>query len=129
MKTILIVDDEFALVENLTEMLRDEGYRVVSAGNGKDGLARLQKEVPDLVITDFMMPIGTGRDLVRAMRRLPALHSVPVVMMSATSKTVALSDADGSIEVSAFLRKPFDWEKLLKTIIKLVGRAEKSEAP
>ena len=70
MKTILIVDDEYALVENLAELLRDEGYRVVSAANGTDGLARVASEKPDLVITDLMMPIADGRELVRGVRAL-----------------------------------------------------------
>ena len=77
MKTILIVDDEYALVENLTELLQEEGYRVVSAANGKDGLERLQKEKPDLVLTDCMMPLADGRELVRSMQALPEFHWSP----------------------------------------------------
>jgi DNA-binding NtrC family response regulator len=50
MKTILLVDDEYALVETLTELLQDEGYRVIAAANGKDGLTRASAENPDLVI-------------------------------------------------------------------------------
>jgi CheY-like chemotaxis protein len=126
MKTILVVDDEYALLENLTELLQDEGYRVVSAANGKDGLERLKKEKPDLVLTDHMMPLADGREVVRSMRALPDFRSTPVVMMSATTKTVALSDASGAVEVSAFLKKPFRWEKLLETIVGLIGRSEKA---
>jgi two-component system response regulator VicR len=70
MKTILVVDDEYALVESITELLQEEGYRVVSAGNGRDGLAMLQKEKPDLVLVDFMMPIADGKELVGGMRSL-----------------------------------------------------------
>ncbi len=129
MKTILVVDDEYALVENLTELLQDEGFRIVSAANGKDGLERLQKDRPDLVLTDHMMPLADGRELVRGMRALPDFRSVPVVMMSATSKTVALSDASGTLEVSAFLKKPFQWEKLLDAVVGLIGRGAKADAP
>jgi CheY-like chemotaxis protein len=129
MKTILVVDDEFALVENLTELLQDEGYRVVSAANGKDGLDRFQKEKPDLVLTDFMMPLADGRELVRGMRAFPDVGSVPVIMMSSTTKTVALSGADGTLEVSAFLKKPFPWEKLMDAIVGLIGRGEQGSAP
>jgi CheY-like chemotaxis protein len=124
MKTILIVDDEFAFVENLTELLQDEGYRVVSAANGKDGLERLQKEMPDLVLTDYTMPLANGRDLIRGMRALPDFRSLPVIMMSATTKTVSLADADGTIEVSAFLKKPFQLETLLDALVRLFGPGE-----
>jgi CheY-like chemotaxis protein len=121
MKTILVVDDEYALLDTLTELLQEEGYRVVSAANGRDGLARLQVEKPDLVLTDLMMPIANGRELVRGMRALAEHHSTPVIMMSATTKEAALSDDRGELEVSAFLRKPFPWQKLREVIIRLIG--------
>jgi len=65
MKTILVVDDDDLLVESLTDLLEVEGYRVVSAENGKDGLARFEKENPDLVLTNFRMPVADGLDLVQ----------------------------------------------------------------
>jgi CheY-like chemotaxis protein len=127
MKTILLVDDEFSLLENLTEMLEDEGYRIVSASNGRDGLACAQTEKPDLIITDFMMPIADGRDLVRELRSLPEARSIPVMMMSATVKDVALADGDGRLDVAAFIRKPFQWKRLLDTVVRLIGPGEKGE--
>ena len=126
MKTILVVDDEYALVESLTELLQEEGYRVVSAGNGRDGLARLQKEKPDLVLVDLMMPIADGKELVRGMRSLADYRSVPVVMMSAAAKEVALPIPDRSLNVSRYLQKPFRFEKLLEAIEQLVGKGDAS---
>jgi CheY-like chemotaxis protein len=127
MKTILIVDDEYAFVENLTELLGDEGYRVVSAANGKDGLVRVQAEKPDLVLADLMMPIADGRELVRSMRALREFRSTPIMLMSASPKAAALSDPlGGAMDVSAFLRKPFAWEKLLEVVVRLIGKGEKS---
>jgi CheY-like chemotaxis protein len=123
MKTILVVDDEYALVESLVELCQDEGYRVVSAANGKDGLVRLVESKPDLLITDFMMPIADGGELVRGARALPAFQSLPIIMMSSTLKSVAL--AGGTLEVSAFLKKPFGWSTLLTTIIGLIGPGAK----
>ncbi len=125
MKTILLVDDEYAFVDTLTELLQDEGYHVISAANGKDGLAKLQTQKPDLVLTDFMMPIADGRELVRGLRALPHLRSTPIVMMSATTKAVALSDESAILEVSAFLGKPVAWEKLLAVIVGLIGAGER----
>jgi two-component system, OmpR family, response regulator VicR len=126
MKTILIVDDEFALVESLADLLQDAGYRVVSAANGKDGLARAEKEKPDLIVTDFMMPIADGMELIRSVRSSPESRNVPVVMMTATSKHVALpSQAKaGTHKVNAFLRKPFQVEELLDVIEGLIGKGD-----
>jgi CheY-like chemotaxis protein len=127
MKTILLVDDEYAFVEVLTELLQGQGYRVLSAANGKDGLVRVQQERPDLVITDFMMPIGNGRELLRDMRTLADFRSTPVVMMSSTSKAVALSTPNGDLEVSAFVTKPAQWETLLAIVVRLIGRGAAAE--
>jgi CheY-like chemotaxis protein len=117
-KTILLVDDEYALVESLTELLQDEGYRVVSAANGEDGLEKLRKEKADLVVSDIMMPIGGGSEFVRRLRALPEFRLTPVVITSAASK----ESLDGStLQVSAFLIKPFYFEKLLAIIVRLIG--------
>jgi CheY-like chemotaxis protein len=122
MKTILLVDDEDALVEILTQLLQDEGYRVVSAANGKDALARLTEEKPDLLITDFMMPIANGRVLIRAMRAIPEFAATPAIMMSATQRAVALTDTEGTVDAAVFLRKPFDLHRLLEAIAELIGQ-------
>ena len=126
MKTILVVDDEYALVESLTDLLEEEGYRVVSAANGKDGLARLVKENPDLVITNFMMPIADGLEFVRDLRALPAFRAVPVVMMSASDMTVVLSNR--RLKLSAFLSKPFQADELMRLVQKLIGRGDRQKA-
>src|ERR1700687_5388796 len=111
MKTILVVDDENVLVETLTELLEFEGYHVVTAGNGKDGLAQWVKEDPDLVLTDLMMPFTDGLQMVEGAHALPAFRALPVVLMSAA--TVAKAKQVG---VSAFLGKPFDVDQLLAVI-------------
>jgi CheY-like chemotaxis protein len=59
MATILIVDDEFAIVEMLTAVLEEEGYQVISAQNGMEGLTCLKKVQPAMVLCDLMMPITT----------------------------------------------------------------------
>jgi len=126
MKTILVVDDECLLVEALTELLRVEGYRVVSAADGKEGLAQLMKESPDLVLTDFMMPVADGLELIRGAPALPDFRSLPMVMMSASRKGVALSrrPKDHALRVSAFLGKPFGLDELLPIIEQLIGKGD-----
>ena len=70
MATVLIVEDEFAIAALLEMVLTDEGYRVLTAANGRQGLERLAEGPrPDLVISDYMMPVLDGAGLLRAMRR------------------------------------------------------------
>lgn len=119
MKTILLVDDEPAILETLAGMLTDEGYRCVTATDGKEGLETLAKERPDLVITDVMMPALDGRDLLRAMRADAQLREIPVIMMSAAPGIEGVDRLDHD----AFLAKPFDFDRLLATVARLVDGA------
>jgi CheY-like chemotaxis protein len=76
--TALIVEDEFVIADLLEMALTDEGYRVVTAANGRQGLERLAEgPPPDLVISDFMMPVLDGAGLVQAMRQSEASANSP----------------------------------------------------
>jgi len=122
MKTILVVDDDDAIVEALTEFLAEEGYRAVAAANAKDGLAQLVKETPDLVLTDSVMPVVDGPSFVQRVHALPEFRSLPVVMMSASTEGVALSAR--TIGVAAILKKPFGLDELVSVIERLIGDSE-----
>jgi len=82
-KTILVVDDEFGILEVLEAILSEAGFQVRSAMNGQAAMALLQKEVPDLVIVDFMMPLLDGAGVIKAMRADGRLGRVPVLLASA----------------------------------------------
>jgi CheY-like chemotaxis protein len=118
-KTILIVDDEFGILEVLESILDDAGFKVVSAVNGQDALTRLKKTVPDLVIVDFMMPILDGAGVIRAMRTSQKLRAVPVILASALPETTISERCNG---YQAFLRKPFKIERLMEEISRLLDR-------
>ena len=126
MKTILVVDDEYALVETLADLLEDEGYRVISAANGDAGLSRLEEEKPDLILTDFMMPIADGLHLIRGVRAIPECRDLPIVMMSSVSKSVALSlrPKGDELHISGYLDKPFQLDELLELVQRLIGKGE-----
>ncbi len=118
MKTILVVDDEADIVEAVAEFLTGEGYRVVSAGNGTDALARLEKENPNLVLTDSIMPVTDGPGFVQRMRALPEFRSLPVVLMSASREISVRTDG------LSVLNKPFGLDELLTVIEGLIGKGE-----
>ena len=102
--TILVVDDEPAIAEMLQDLLEDEGYQVVTAGNGHDGLACVAQVRPQLVLSDVMLPGLDGRAFCRALQADPAYRSIPVVLMSAA----AAPEAQDGCAYAAFVRKPFD---------------------
>lgn len=117
MKTVLVVDDEYALAETLRDVLELEGYRVRTAENGVDALDWMSREKPDLVMLDVMMPVMDGIETLKRMRSDDALHEVPVLLMSAVPQ-VAL-DAIDENDVSGFLRKPFELQLLLDEVQRL----------
>jgi DNA-binding response OmpR family regulator len=101
---ILVVDDEFDIAELLAELLAARGHQVATAINGLLARALLASTDYDLVITDFMMPLVDGIELVQGMREDPRLSSVPVIMISAQRDLPALTTRG---LVQATLQKPF----------------------
>lgn len=115
---VLIVDDNDALRENLTECLEDEGYAVLGARDGLEALAALQAgPLPDVVLLDLVMPGIDGREVVRRVRADARWAAVRLVLTSGLSAPEEL----GAIGADAFLPKPFGLGKLLDTLRTLSG--------
>ncbi len=122
-QTILIVDDEKRLVSLVESYLIQEGYRVATAYNGKEALAVAQKENPDLIILDIMMPEMNGYDFMRAHR---AQHDTPIIMLTAK---VEDDDKIIGLELGAddYVVKPFKPRELMARVRNVLRRAGKSE--
>lgn len=114
---VLLVEDELGLSKLMVMILEDEGYRVVEAANGAQGLAKLEQEKPALIITDYMMPELNGFEMVRAIRKNRAYDDVPILMMSAALPQQL--PIDGLVD--HFLQKGTGLETLVATIRRLVG--------
>jgi CheY-like chemotaxis protein len=125
MPTVLVVDDEFGIVDVLETILTDEGYRVVTACNGKQGLMRLSAEKPNVILLDFMMPILGGGEMLRAMAAEPAYQRIPVIMISSLSEDVIAERCKG---YAAFLHKPFRGAAVLSTVARVLGRVANDAA-
>ncbi len=103
--TVLIVEDEFAIADLLEMVLTDEGYRVLTAANGRQGLQRLAEgPLPDLVISDYMMPILDGAGMLRAMRETELQRDIPCIVMSSIPEET-VQERIGNY--AAYVRKPF----------------------
>jgi CheY-like chemotaxis protein len=117
-KTILLVEDEFGLAEILAMTLEDDGYRVVPAANGRQGLERLAAERPDLILLDVTMPVMDGAALGLAVRADRAFDGIPIVMMSALPEA-ALRERFTAYD--EFLRKPFRLAAMREAVARLLG--------
>jgi CheY-like chemotaxis protein len=125
MATVLVVDDEFGIVDVLETILTDEGYRVLTACNGKQGLVRLAEQKPDVVLSDFMMPILGGDGMLRAMAAVPDYQRIPVIMMSSLGEDAIAERCKG---YTAFLRKPFRAGVVLSTVARVLGAGATDDA-
>jgi CheY-like chemotaxis protein len=118
MPTVLVVDDEFGIVDVLETVLTDEGYRVLTACNGRQGLERLSAEKPDVVLLDFMMPMLGGAEMLATMAAEPAYRDIPVIMISSLGENAIAAKCTGYV---AYLRKPFKATAVLTTIARVLG--------
>jgi len=115
--SVLIVDDEFGLADITADLLTEAGYDVALAINGKLGLASLAVRVADIVITDLMMPVMDGSEMIRRMRADPRLAAIPTILMTALPEAVPTGAAALH---NAVLVKPFSMVDLLDILHRLL---------
>ena len=114
MHSILLVDDDPEILAAWQAILLDEGYTVCCARNGFEALERLRESMPDLVITDWMMPLMGGAELCRQLKAHPDLAHVPIVIHSAAPPCTE------EVQTwNACLQKPAAMKILLTTIEQL----------
>ena len=118
-KTILLVDDDAEILAALRTVLQQKGYRVLTAADGNAGLAAAEREHPDLVIVDMMMPKKSGFLVLEKLKSRP--EAAPrVVMITANEGSRHRAYAE-MLGVDDYLRKPFAMDKLLESVERLLA--------
>jgi two-component system, OmpR family, alkaline phosphatase synthesis response regulator PhoP len=120
MHKILIVEDDSSSAEMLLFVLRQEGYEVFIAGNGKEALSTLDGNTIELVLCDLMMPVMDGRELCSAMKANPQFEDIPIIIMSAAPEASVSNTAGDRCYYSSFIRKPLDLDLLTTTVRNLI---------
>lgn len=120
MTTILVVDDEFLVADVVTFALEDEGFRVVRAGNGQKALDVAAREQPDLVITDYMMPVMNGLEFASTLRSRMGDAAPPIILMSGAQAHLAREN--GALFAAVF-DKPFKVGDVVGAVRALIGPA------
>lgn len=117
-KKVLIVDDDYEIVDSLRYALEEHGYQVVIARDGNQGLALAERENPDLMILDMMMPKRSGFLVLEKLRRMRETP-LPVIMITGNegSRHKAYAELLG---VSDYIRKPFAMDRLLQAVANLL---------
>jgi two-component system phosphate regulon response regulator PhoB len=120
-QTILIIEDERALVEVLTYNLRKEGFDVQSATAGQDGLRRAQTTLPDLIVLDLMLPVIEGLEVCRILKSGARTRDIPLLMLTARSEEV--DEIVGfQMGTDDYVTKPFKIKPLIQRIKALLRR-------
>ena len=112
MKTILIADDEPNIVISLEYLLQREGYRVEVARDGDEALQAFQRQVPDLVLLDVMMPRLSGYDVCQKIRENAAWSGTRIVMLTARGREIEVAKGL-ALGADAYVTKPFSTQDLL----------------
>lgn len=126
-QTILIIEDERSLVDVLKYNLEKEGFEVIAATDGQDGLRRAERATPDLIVLDLMLPVLDGLQVCRQLRSDPRTQHIRILMLTARSEEV---DEIVGFNMGAddYVTKPFKIKPLIHRIKALLRRPQIDEA-
>lgn len=114
-KKILVVDDENLLREMVTSRLQSDGYDVIQAVDGKEGLEKVKKERPDLVILDIMLPKMNGYEVCGLLKSDPQYNEIPVILFSSKSQE-SDKELGSKVGADAYITKLFGGKEIFKKI-------------
>jgi len=122
-KRVLVVDDEIHIVHIVAIKLRNNGYDVVTAGNGAEAFKIACEEKPDIIVTDYQMPLMSGLEFVEKLRGSEATKDIPVILL--TARSFAIEDKQKEdLRISQCLSKPFSPKELLECIEDILYQKE-----
>lgn len=114
-RTVLVIDDERGFCDVVSVILESQGYEVQQAHEANHAFGLLTETVPDLILTDLMMPEIDGLSLIRRLRETPDWAQIPVVMVSAHSEP-AIQESAKEAGADGFIAKPFSASELRATV-------------
>jgi len=120
MAKILLVDDEPDFVETVEFFLSGSGYQVFVAKNGKEALQQAERENPDLILMDVMMPEMDGLEACRGLKEDPTTNSIPIIMLTAKGRKEDAIDALAA-GADSYVVKPFNLPDLVERIEKILN--------
>ena len=126
-KVILLVDDDNEIVESMRTVLDSKGFRVIVARDGNAGLTVAERENPDLIVLDMMMPKKSGFLVLEKLKGRPG-GLIPTIMITGNEGSRHRAYAE-MLGVCDYIRKPFAMEKLVKSVEKILGTTGREGDP
>ena len=119
-KKILIVEDTPALLKNLVDFFKMEGFEVIPTSHGQEALEKMSGQIPDVIITDLLMPVMDGFTFIKKLAEDPVWKAIPVVVFTA-KPLQETSEEIRKFGVSKFIKKPSSVETILTAVNELVN--------
>jgi two-component system, chemotaxis family, chemotaxis protein CheY len=119
-KSILAIDDSASIRQMVSFTLKSSGYEVVEAVDGQDGLDKAKAATFSLILTDQNMPRMDGLALIKSLRTLPQYKTVPILMLT-TESSDTMKQQGRAAGATGWLVKPFDPQKLIEVVRKVIG--------
>ena len=120
MAKIMIVDDSVSIRKSVSFVLSQEGYEVIEAEDGIDGLKKVETNDFQLIITDINMPNMNGIDFIKSVRKLPAYRFTPIIALTTESQDGKMQEGKAA-GATGWIVKPFTSEKLSAIVKKILG--------
>ena len=118
----LVVDDEFHIVQVVSIKLKNNGFDVTTAENGEMAYDLVCENTPDIIVTDYQMPVMSGLELIQKLRQNPDTVHIPVIMLTARGFSIE-EDQKKQLNIAACLGKPFSPREVLQTIEDVLAHA------
>ena len=128
-KRICIIEDEPAMVELMTLILKNRGFDVLGAIGGQDGLEMIRHRQPDLVLLDLMMPDMSGWDVYQHMKADDHMKEIPVIIVTAKAQSIDKVLGLHIAKVQDYITKPFTPNELVDSIRKVLAGGRSLDAP
>lgn len=125
---VLVCDDERHIVRLIQVNLEKQGYQVITAFDGKDGLEKIRAEKPDLVVLDVMMPYMDGFEVLKNLRRDPDTENIPVIMLTAKAQDKDVFEGY-HYGADMYLTKPFNPMELVTFVKRIASGSSDSSGP
>ncbi|MDD5291979.1 MAG: response regulator [Candidatus Omnitrophica bacterium] len=120
-KRILVVDDEPDMLDLATVRLKKLGYKIIEAVDAEEALAILQKDTPDLILLDLLLPKMQGDELCKKLKSDDKFKNIPVILFTASAIRTSLPEKIKEIGADDCIMKPFEPEELLGKVKKFIG--------
>lgn len=121
-KKILIIEDEEILLNILKKKLISEGYEVLTASDGEEGLKVMRENKPELILLDILMPKKTGFEVMEEMNKDPGLKAIPVVIISNSGQPVELERAKALGAKDCLVKTEFNPQEVIDKVIRQIGK-------